>query len=31
MKYPVGDGMVGVVRADLEMAKKCYDMCPNAI
>ncbi|GAU17351.1 hypothetical protein TSUD_232270 [Trifolium subterraneum] len=31
MKYPVGDGMVGVVKADLEMAKKCYDMCPNAI
>ncbi|PNX94470.1 hypothetical protein L195_g017646 [Trifolium pratense] len=31
MKYPVGDDMVGVVKADLEMAKKCYDMCPNAI
>jgi hypothetical protein len=31
IKYLVGDGMVGVVKADLEMAKKCHDMCPNAI
>jgi len=30
MKYPVGDGMVRVVKADLDMAKKCYDMCPMA-
>ncbi|XP_045809794.1 uncharacterized protein LOC123904143 [Trifolium pratense] len=31
MKYPIGDDMVGVVKADLEMAKRCYDMGPNAI
>lgn len=23
MKYPAGDGMVGVVKADLDMAKNC--------
>ncbi|XP_058772800.1 uncharacterized protein LOC131646871 [Vicia villosa] len=28
MKYPIGDGMVGVVKADLEMANKCHQMCP---
>jgi hypothetical protein len=28
MEYPVGDGKVGVVEADLEMAKKCLEMCP---
>jgi len=31
MKYPLGDGMVGIVKADLEMAKKCYEMCPMAV
>ncbi|CAK8539728.1 unnamed protein product [Lathyrus sativus] len=29
MKYPIGDGMVGVVMADLDMAKKCHQMCPH--
>ncbi|XP_024640913.1 uncharacterized protein [Medicago truncatula] len=28
IEYPVGDGKVGVVEADLEMAKKCHEMCP---
>lgn len=31
MKYPLGDGKVGVVRADLEMAKKCYEMRPCTV
>jgi len=28
IEYPVGDGKVGVVEADIEMAKKCHEMCP---
>jgi hypothetical protein len=31
MEYPVGDGKVGVVEADLEMAKKCHEMAPYTI
>jgi hypothetical protein len=31
MEYPVGNGKVGVVEADLEMAKKCHEMCPYTI
>ncbi|CAL5187890.1 unnamed protein product [Lathyrus oleraceus] len=31
MKYPIGDGMVGVVMADLDMAKKCHEMCPHYV
>ncbi|CAK8539726.1 unnamed protein product [Lathyrus sativus] len=31
MKYPIGDGMVGVVMADLEMAKKCHEMSPHYV
>jgi hypothetical protein len=30
MIYPVGDGMVGVVKTDMDMAKKCYHMCALA-
>lgn len=28
MKYPIGEGKVGVVTADLDMARKCHEMCP---
>lgn len=31
IEYPVGDGKVGVLEADLETAKKCHDMCPYFI
>jgi hypothetical protein len=31
MEYPVEDGKVGVVEADLEMAKKCHEMAPYTI
>jgi hypothetical protein len=31
MEYPVGDGKVGVVEADLQMAKKCHEMAPYTI
>ncbi|KAK2426505.1 hypothetical protein QL285_025166 [Trifolium repens] len=31
MEYPVEDGKVGVVEADLKMAKKCHEMAPYTI
>jgi hypothetical protein len=31
MEYPIGNGKVGVVEADLQMAKKSHEMCPYTI
>ncbi|XP_058777981.1 uncharacterized protein LOC131652199 [Vicia villosa] len=31
MEYPIGDGKVGVVTADLDTARKCHEMCPHYV